>query len=126
MNGPTDLAAAGWSAGTDQLIAGFLGGSRGKMPAVYKAASPITYVRPGLPAVLTLHGTTDSIVPYEQAERLHAALARAGVAARLESVSDKGHFWDWSREDWQFSDAMARDFADRHLKRWTLAAGQGP
>jgi len=41
--------------------------------------SPLTYVRPGLPPILTIQGDADTTVPYDQGVRLHAALTKAGV-----------------------------------------------
>jgi acetyl esterase/lipase len=124
--GPTDLAWPNWPGPTELVMVALLGGNRTKVPATYKAASPMSYLRPDVPPVLTIHGTTDSIVPFEQAERLHAALAKLGVSSRLETLSGKGHFVDWTPEDWQFTEAVARDFADRHLKRSGPVAGQRP
>jgi acetyl esterase/lipase len=39
--------------------------------------SPLTYVHPGQPPVVTLQGDKDTTVPYEQGVRLHEALDRA-------------------------------------------------
>jgi dipeptidyl aminopeptidase/acylaminoacyl peptidase len=44
-----------------------------------KRLSPLTYVRPGLPPILTIQGDADTTVPYDQGVRLHAALTKAGV-----------------------------------------------
>ncbi|HXP83465.1 MAG TPA: alpha/beta hydrolase [Bryobacteraceae bacterium] len=44
-----------------------------------KRLSPLTYVRPGLPPILTIQGDADITVPYDQGVRLHAALTKAGV-----------------------------------------------
>ena len=44
-----------------------------------KRLSPMTYVRPGLPPILTIQGDADTTVPYEQGVRLHAALTKAGA-----------------------------------------------
>ena len=41
---------------------------------VARRVSPLTYVRAGLPPVLTIHGDADPTVPYAQAERLQRAL----------------------------------------------------
>ena len=53
--------------------------------------SPLTHVAAGAPAVLTIHGDADKVVPYTQAQRLHAALDKAGVPNRLVTVSGGGH-----------------------------------
>ena len=38
---------------------------------VARRASPVTYVRSGLPPIITVHGTADNAVPYQQSVRLH-------------------------------------------------------
>src|SRR5436190_22898814 len=53
--------------------------------------SPIKYVSKGAPAVLTLHGDADPVVPYSQATRLHAALERVGAPNRLVPMHGAGH-----------------------------------
>jgi acetyl esterase/lipase len=58
---------------------------------IAKRVSPMTYVRSGLPPVLTIHGDKDTLVPYAQAERLHAALSQAGVPNRLFTIPGGGH-----------------------------------
>jgi len=56
-----------------------------------KSISPLTYVRAGLPPVLTIHGDADPIVPYTHATRLHEALVKAGVSSELFTVPKGGH-----------------------------------
>jgi acetyl esterase/lipase len=113
--GPTDLTRPGWPAVSDRMIVALVGGTREQLPAVYRAASPLTYVRPGAPPVLTIHGTSDSLVPYEQAMLLHAALGEAGVPSYLETMRDRGHADDWTGEEMLRIAGVILDFADRHL-----------
>ena len=63
---------------------------------VAKRLSPLSYIRPGLPPVLTLHGNADSIVPYDHGVRLHKALTKAGGVSQLHSIEggDHGGFTD--------------------------------
>lgn len=58
---------------------------------VARRVSPLEYVRPELPPILTIHGDADSIVPYEHGVRLHEALEAAGVANRLHTVPGGDH-----------------------------------
>ena len=44
-----------------------------------RAASPITYVSKDDPPFLTLHGSEDPLVPYNQGERLHEELTKVGA-----------------------------------------------
>lgn len=66
-------------------------GSGSDRAAVAERVSPLTYVHSGQPPVLTIHGDADSIVPYDHAVRLHAALDGAGVANKLFTVAGGGH-----------------------------------
>ena len=59
--------------------------------AVARSVSPITYVRAGLPPVLSIQGDADPIVPYSQNVRLRDALTKAGVPNELVTVAGGGH-----------------------------------
>ncbi|MFH5804672.1 alpha/beta hydrolase fold domain-containing protein [Alienimonas sp. DA493] len=69
----------------------FLAGHLAVRRSAYDAASPVRYADEDDPPVLTLHGTADPIVPFDQAERLHAVLESAGVANQLVPVEGGGH-----------------------------------
>lgn len=58
---------------------------------VARRVSPLTYVREGLPPIMTVHGDMDQLVPYDHAVRLHAALDNVGVPNRLMTVAGGGH-----------------------------------
>ena len=66
-------------------------GSMGNREEIAKRVSPLTYVRQGLPPVLTIHGDADPTVPYTQAVRLRQALDRAGVSTELVTVPGGKH-----------------------------------
>jgi dipeptidyl aminopeptidase/acylaminoacyl peptidase len=66
-------------------------GSATDRDATARRVSPINYVRDDLPPILTIHGDNDPIVPYDNATRLHAALAAAGVPNRLVTIAGGGH-----------------------------------
>jgi acetyl esterase/lipase len=53
--------------------------------------SPLKYVRPGLPPILTIHGDADPTVPYAHAVRLQEALEKAGVPHQLITVPGGKH-----------------------------------
>lgn len=53
--------------------------------------SPINYVRPGLPPILTIHGDQDGLVPHKQAVKLHLKLDELGVSNQLLTISGAGH-----------------------------------
>jgi acetyl esterase/lipase len=56
-----------------------------------KKLSPITYVRKGLPPVLSIHGDADPVVPYDQSARLTKELKAAGNQAELITVPGGQH-----------------------------------
>lgn len=56
--------------------------------------SPLTYVRAGVPPVLTIHGDADPTVPYSQSVRLQKALADAGVPNELMTMPGGKHGFD--------------------------------
>lgn len=58
---------------------------------IARRVSPLTYVRPGLPPILTIHGDADPTVPYTQSVRLHKALADAGVPNELMTMAGGKH-----------------------------------
>jgi acetyl esterase/lipase len=61
---------------------------------IAKRVSPVNYVRPGLPPILTIHGDADPTVPYSQSVRLHKALAGAGVPNELMTMPGGKHGFD--------------------------------
>jgi acetyl esterase/lipase len=58
---------------------------------IARRVSPLTYVRPGLPPILTIHGDADPVVPYQHAVRLHEALSKAGVPNQLVTIPGGRH-----------------------------------
>jgi acetyl esterase/lipase len=66
-------------------------GSLNNRDEIAKRASPLTYVRSGLPPILTIHGDADLVVPYSHATRLHEALTKAGVANQLLTIPGGKH-----------------------------------
>ena len=54
-------------------------------------ASPATYVRPGLPPFLLIHGDADQRVPYFQSVGFLARLQAIGVPAELITIKGGGH-----------------------------------
>jgi acetyl esterase/lipase len=58
---------------------------------IAKQVSPQTYVRAGLPPIISVHGDEDPTVPYSQKQRFHQALAGAGAAHELVTVPKGRH-----------------------------------
>jgi acetyl esterase/lipase len=66
-------------------------GSQRDADEIARSVSPLTYVRAGLPPILTIHGDKDDVVPYSQATSLRDALNKAGVRNELYTVTGGGH-----------------------------------
>jgi acetyl esterase/lipase len=58
---------------------------------VAKIVSPLTYVRAGLPPILSIQGDADPIVPFSQNTRLRDALTKAGTPNELLPIAGGGH-----------------------------------
>jgi len=87
-------------------------------PARAARVSPLNYVTKGAPAVLTLHGDADPVVPFTQATRLHAALERAGVPNRLVPIRG-GRHGDFDGNEVLRATHVVREFL---LKRGVISA----
>ena len=62
-----------------------------------REASPMNYVRKGLPPFLMIHGTRDAAVPYDQSVMMCARLRLTGNQCELYTVQDAPHgFGPWS------------------------------
>lgn len=66
-------------------------GSMSNRREVAKRVSPLTYVRAGLPAIISIHGDADPTVPYVHAVRLHEGLNKARVNNELVTVKGGKH-----------------------------------
>jgi acetyl esterase/lipase len=58
---------------------------------IARRVSPLSFVRPGLPPILTIHGDADPTVPYTHALRLQEALEKAGVPHQLVTIPGGKH-----------------------------------
>jgi len=91
----------------------------GSMPNRLEIAarvSPLSYVRAGLPPILSIHGDADPTVPYQHGVRLHEELAKAGVANELHTVPG-GRHGGFDREE----TVAIFDTIDRFLTKHGLA-----
>jgi acetyl esterase/lipase len=66
-------------------------GSLDNAREVAKRVSPLTYVRKGLPPILTIYGDADPTVPYQHGVRLREALDKAGVPNELLTIPGGKH-----------------------------------
>jgi len=71
------------------------GGSPAAAPAAYAEAAPRTYVRPGLPPTMIVHGALDLTVPLWHSQLLADELEAAGNVVQREFYPDTGHVLGW-------------------------------
>jgi acetyl esterase/lipase len=81
-------------------------------PAFARYASPETYIHPGMPPFLILHGGADTIVPLGQAEIFAGDLKKAGVDVTFRVGAGKSH--DSILDAQAKSEALA--FFEKHLQ----------
>lgn len=99
---PTDLVRMGEQALPDAVARASDPGSREELlvgavlaehPDKAAAASPISYVGPGSPPFLLVHGTADRFVPAAQSQSLASELTKAGTDVELLLIDDADHMW---------------------------------
>ncbi len=81
--------------------------------------SPLTWVRPGLPPVLMLHGDADKSVPYSDSVRLQEALTKVGVESELVTIPGGAH----GRHTWSDADILR---GQRHIEAFLKKQGVIP
>jgi acetyl esterase/lipase len=90
-------------------------GSAPDREQIARRVSPLTYVRAGLPPVLTIHGDADPTVPYTQSVRLHKALSDAAVPNELMTMPGGKHGFDCCTPTQRVQAyAKIREFLVRH------------
>jgi acetyl esterase/lipase len=77
-----------------EVLTTFLGGSPAQAAEAYRAASPITYARPGLPPTLLIQGARDHIVKPRFPRELQSKLAASGNRAVLLEIPWAEHAFD--------------------------------
>ncbi len=112
LSGVTDLPAFIAFADRPALVTDWLGKAPNRDERA-RRFSPITYVRPGLPPILTTHGDADPTVPYASAVRFHAALTKAGVPNQLFTIRGGKHGAFTPAENLKISETI-RDFLAAH------------
>jgi acetyl esterase/lipase len=92
--GPTDFTTKNWNEDVEKtFLEPFLGATYEQDKAIYKKASPITYVTKGAPPFLFIHGTKDPLVGIDQSEKMQQKLQTVGAEATLIRMEGLGHGW---------------------------------
>jgi acetyl esterase/lipase len=89
-------------------------GNQPNRAEIARAASPLTYVRPGVPPTIAIHGDADPTVPYAHSVRLNEALQKAGVAHELVTIPGGAH-GGFPEDQWQRAYAAIQTFLATHV-----------
>jgi acetyl esterase/lipase len=113
---PTDfLQMGGWHDAADSPEAQLVGGPVHMRTEMVRMANPITYVRPGAPPFLLIHGDQDDIVPIGQSELLSQALHAAGNDVTFIPVAGAGHNFGADEASWATAQSQILAFFAEHL-----------
>lgn len=112
--GPTDLTTK--YARKHKLVTDYLGTSYDKNPALFKQASPISYLDKNDPPTMILHGTSDQLVPISQADLLKAKLDSLGVPNIYYRLPGWPHTMDLSLRVNQYCQQKMDEFFNQYLK----------
>ncbi|MEO8336263.1 MAG: alpha/beta hydrolase [bacterium] len=109
--------------GVRSVLRGFTGGTPEDHPRVYRAASPSSFVMPGLPPTLLIYGGRDHIVKPEFNRGAAAALRAARVPVVSVEVPWAEHGFDMARGGLgsQLAFGIVADFLERELRPSVLA-----
>ncbi len=128
--GPTDFTKSyGKSVDAAEVLPLFLGGDLEHEREAHIKASPLNWVSPSASPILTIHGTEDKYVAYEQAVWLTDRLRAAGVEAELETIEGAGHGFkgkDAGRAEQRLIEFFDKHLASRKAERTILIADHGP
>jgi acetyl esterase/lipase len=91
---------------------------------IARASSPLTYVRPGVPPTITIHGDADPLVPYTHSTRLQELLQNAGVTHEFITIPAGGH-GNFSTPEWQRAYAAIEKFLAANLSAAKAPATAG-
>jgi acetyl esterase/lipase len=88
----------------------------GSMPnraEIARRVSPLTYVRPGLPPIISIQGDQDPTVPYAHSVRLQEALRKVNVDGELVTIPG-GRHGGFTRAENQRAYAAIKAFLAKH------------
>jgi acetyl esterase/lipase len=110
--GITDVADVLEGSNRQEWAVAWFGSLPGRVELA-KRLSPLSYVRSGLPPILTIHGDLDTDVPYQHGVRLHEALDRAGIANDFVTIKGGKHGF-WTREQNMRAQQAISTFLEKH------------
>ena len=113
--GPSDFTQS-YSKSVDaaEVLPMFLGGDLDHERIWHIRSSPLNWVTPNAAPTLSIHGTLDPYVAYEQSLWLVERMIAAGVPAEIETIPGAGHGFKGADAD--RADARAFAWLDKYLK----------
>jgi acetyl esterase/lipase len=102
---------------TNAVLEAFLGGSPKELPLLYQQASPISYVRPGLPPTLLVYGGHDHLVEAKYGQSLYQRLHNVGNTVIFLQIPWAEHAFDAIYSG--ISNQLALYYTERFLA-WAL------
>lgn len=113
--GPTDFTKSyGASVDAAEVLPLWLGGDLAHNRKQHLVASPLYYVSPLAAPTLTVHGTKDNYVAYEQGTWLDEKMKAAGATHELETIKDAGH--GFKGADAEYAEKKLLAWFDKYLK----------
>ena len=123
LAGPTDLLLINQPPILKDVFRGLVGAPPAEKKELAILASSVTFASHDDPPFLIVHGQVDDIVPILHAEKLNAALQKAGVDSALLPQKNTGH--GGGGFDAPETRKTIADFFDKHLKpATTVDAGK--
>jgi dipeptidyl aminopeptidase/acylaminoacyl peptidase len=86
------------------------------VPDKYEQGSPIRHVDKSDPPFLFLHGTADTTVPFEQAEKMAMALRDVGVEAVIDAAKGAKHGYFNRPPHYEPTLHSMEKFLDKHFR----------
>ena len=112
--GATDFTKSyGKSVDAAEVLPLFLGGDLDHERAAHQRASPLNWATPRAAPILTVHGTADPYVAYEQGVWITDRLHNAGAETELETIEGAGH--GFKGADAERAERRMFEFFDQHL-----------
>lgn len=100
-----------YNGGTVWLV----GGTPGQVPEAYAQVSAFSYIRPGSPPTLLMHGTHDEMAPVAITRQLQHRLADAGVPVTAVYLPHTDHTFDLVGTRWSPAARVAFYALERFL-----------
>ena len=98
LYGPTEMTMLYRSSASRDFVQTvekkYIGGTPEEFPERYRALSPLYHINAQTPPTIAFHGTSDRVVPLDQATTLDQALGKAGVAHETYLLPGNDHGFD--------------------------------